>query len=270
MVCSSAARKTANYLRCHICSGSFPPGSFIRQAPGLIVSSPELTFLQMAAEFSAIDLVALGFELCGAYRLDKDAEPERGFRNDQPLTSARKLRAFIDRATGARGLKNARWVLRYLADGSASPMETIVTMLLTLPYRLGGYHLPVPRLNHPVAATIHNQQGLKKLRYYSDLYWPDRKLAVEYDSNAYHTRADLRTNDHIRRNILSTAGISVITVSWGQASDLVAFHELAEVLSKQLRKRMRCPVPEFNIRAVHLRDQLLPRSMSSSDCGEQG
>jgi len=96
LVADGNARKVRHNIYCHTCSKEFPGGSFVQTDTGLIVSSPELCFLQMADELSFVDLVKLGFEICGSFRPDK----KKGFRNEQPLTSAAKLKAYIDKAVG--------------------------------------------------------------------------------------------------------------------------------------------------------------------------
>jgi hypothetical protein len=71
---NTGVRRTTATLRRHICSQPLPTGSLIQISPELIVASPELCFLQMASELSLLDLVGLGFEFCGTYRLDKQNE----------------------------------------------------------------------------------------------------------------------------------------------------------------------------------------------------
>ena len=260
LVGGSNARKDAAALRCHVSSGRYSRGSFVRGDRGLIVSSPELCFIQMASELSLVDLVVLGFEFCGRYRLDKKAAPEIGFRKDQPLTSTAKLRSYVERASGLKGLKNAQKALRFIADGSESPMETVLALLLTLPYRLGGYGFPMPLLNPTIDIEIAGRKTPRKQHYRFDLYWPSEQVDVEYDSDAFHALPEKLTKDSNRRNTLVSAGISVITVSRGQIMNIAGTHKVAKELGKTLRRRLKCPMPEFNAHRLALRNQLLPRS----------
>ena len=265
LVGSSNARKANHNLHYHVSAGEFPYGSFIRMDSGLTVSSPELCFLQMASELSLLDLVALGYEFCGSYRLNGESAKGKGFCKNLPLTSIGSLNSYIARSVGLKGCKNALKALRLIADGSASPMETILTMLLTLPYRLGGYGFPKPLLNYhiemPVSAK--NPTGKSK-NYYCDLYWPVEKVDVEYDSDAYHTGSNRITKDAIRRNAISSIGITVVTVSRKQVDDALKVRELAEVLSRLLGKRLQYPIKEFTHRSAKLLDQLLPELPLSS------
>ena len=224
------------------------------------MSSPELCFVQMATELSLVDLVLLGFEFCGGYRLDKVREPERGFSDGPPLTSVTKLDTFIRKTPGLKGHKNAQRALGFIADGSASPMETILTMLLTLPYRLGGYGFPMPQLNCPIEVVATSRGFQTKRTFKGDLYWSDERVDVEYDSDAYHAAHERIDPDAKRRNALIAGGVKVITVTKAQTMSFSAMCKLVAELSKLLKKRLQYPVPEFYQQNLDLRKQLLGRS----------
>ena len=72
-------RMTAD-LRPHVWSGPIPSRSFIELEPGVFLSTPAFTFLQMATELSLIELVQLGMMLCGFYSSD----PSFGSRASNP------------------------------------------------------------------------------------------------------------------------------------------------------------------------------------------
>ena len=55
--------------------------------------------------------------------------------------------AFLDSVGKVNGKAKAKRALKYVIDGSLSPMETMVYMLLCLPVMLGGYGLPKPEMN---------------------------------------------------------------------------------------------------------------------------
>ena len=258
LVGSENARKVSKRYTSHISSGQFPSGSFIKAVPGLIVSSPELCFIQMASELSLIKLIMLGFELCGTYRLDPANEPERGFRDDQPLTSVAKLDTYVAKATGLKGRTKARRALRYIADNSASPMETALAMLLTLPYQLGGYGFPMPLLNCRIDIKTDVRRAANKSRLYCDLYWPDMQVDVEYDSDTYHAKPDRIAKDATRRNALISVGVNVITVSRRQIVNTGELRKVAEVLGKLLGKRLQYP-KKFLMQHALLRQELFGR-----------
>ncbi|MCL2332838.1 MAG: hypothetical protein FWC54_05080 [Actinomycetia bacterium] len=257
LVGSDNARKSTRKLCCHICSGTFPLGSFIRIDEGSVVSSPELCFVQMASALTLVELVQFGFELCGKYRLDAGHDSNRGFRDDDPLTSVAQLERYISKASGMRGRKNAQTALRYMADNSASPMETILTMLLTLPYRLGGFGFSMPLLNCPVRIRGDANKAPGRASYYCDLYWPEEQVDVEYDSDSYHLTSGQITKDSKRRNALFKAGATVVSVTKGQIQNRAELRKVAKLLSDYLEKRLVYPLPEFETRHAMLHRQLL-------------
>ena len=229
---------------------------------GLIVSSPELCFVQMAGELPFAELVALGYELCGSYRIDKDNTDGKGFREELPLTNAAGLRSYAAKAAGLKGLNNSKQALNFIIDRSASPMETILAMMLTLPYRYGGYGFSKPQLNYRIEVPTNFGKAAGKnglTVYYCDLYWNDKQVDVEYDSDAFHASSEQIFKDAVRRNALTKTGVTVITVSRKQIFEKESFRELAETLAKLLGKRLKCAGKDFRICQNKLRLQLLPR-----------
>lgn len=217
------------------------------------MSTPEFCFLQMANRLSLARLIMLGYELCGTYVLvDKGPAPRR----DAPLTTVAKLRTFIEGTSNARGRKKALRALRYVLDRSASPMESALAMLLCLPYGLGGYGLPEPRLNYRVDVPPSFRAMADRKHCVCDLCWPESKLAAEYDSELHHVDPERRESDARRRSTLITLGFTVVTVSKGQVMDSGAFNRLAHQLAKRLGKRLRYVDPGYTRAHLELRAEL--------------
>jgi len=247
-------------MKQHVFTGSIPVDGFIEAEEGLMVSSPEFCFLQLAGEFALAELIELGYELCGEYAMPVAGEqkaPERGFYNRQALTNTKKLDAFIANASGVKGCKNARRATRYLLDESASPMETKLSMLLTLPYKLGGFGLIPPVLNSRIIPSKAARKTSDKNYYSLDLFWPDYNLAVEYDSDLFHTGSQHITNDSKKRNTLVSMGVVVITVTKQQLFSSSEFEKVARILAGLLGKRLQFKNLEFAVTHRELRDQLL-------------
>lgn len=239
-------RRVSPLVRSHVLSASLPQGSIIRVDDRLLVSSPELCFMQLANTLAESKLIKLGLELCGTYSLpgpharslDSDLAG-KGFYERPALTTLKKLDALLSRMNGVRGKRQAAQALRCLANGSASPMETILTMLLTLPNRLGGYGFPLPELNALIVPAKTAKHSVSKSFYSCDLFWPDLNLAVEYDSDSHHASAERIANDSKRRNSLSLLGITVITVTNQQVRNKVEFERVAKQLAVNLGIRLR-------------------------------
>lgn len=254
-------------VKCHIWKAPDRSKSFVRAGDGLFISSPEACFLQMATCLHVVDLVRFGFELCGSYAIDSEAED--GFRKRPAITSASRLRRFADAMTGRSGCKNARRAAGVIVDGSASPRETTLTMLLCLPRSMGGYGLPFPVLNHRVA-TGRFLQGAGSAFRVCDLYWNDARLAVEYDSDAYHTGSERIARDSKRRSELELAGIAVISVTNEQVLDAREVDIIAQLIERRLAGRRDSRRADLLARRFELRRRLLIGGSADTMEGEGG
>ena len=219
---------------------SLPASSFVDAGPGFLVSTPEFCFLQMAREMTVAQLVQLGLELCGTYAL---AENGPAISREAPLTTAAKLRAFVEAAAGAPGRATALRATRYLLDGSASAMETLLALLLYLPNNLGGYGLKKPKLNYrvDVPASLHELAARRDCL--CDLCWPEANLAVEYDSRLHHSEPGRQSSDARRRSTLIAPGFTVITVFPGHITDSGTFNRLARQAAALPRPRVHPQAP---------------------------
>ena len=234
---SRSSRRHKGLFDCLLCSSTLPRGSFVRISDRLLVSSPELCFLQMARSLSIGKLVCLGLELCGVYASHDSISNDMA--SCVPIASPSLLRSFIERAGSLRGTQPALRSLPFVQSRSASPMESAVLALLCLPYRLGGYGIPLPTLNHPISTRSGNVGFLNSQDYYvCDLYWPDARLAVEYDSDLAHTGSHRIARDSRRRNEIQSMGITVVTITKAQAYSLSEFDMVAHQIARHLGKRI--------------------------------
>lgn len=143
---------------------------------GLRVTSPEQTFLDLAAGLPLVDLVVLGDTLVKA----KATTPE-------------KLVAAAD-AVRSRGAKRARRAAALVRTGVDSPMETRVRLLMVLA------GLPEPIVNY----EVRNEHD--RVVYRIDLSFPDLKLAIEYDGRHHIEREKQWSQDLCRREDLEGDG----------------------------------------------------------------
>lgn len=234
--CKANMRKSQN-LSPRIWSGKHPSRSFCKIAQGLYVSTPEATFLQLGKESSLIQLITIGYELCGSYGLS--AQSDSGFLRREPRSNPQLIERYLEKCDGIHGVKAAKRASSYIAKGSASPMESLLSMLLCLPPSLGGFGLPRPELNFPIET---NEGGIVMRR--CDLYWPDQRFALEYDSDTFHSDASKLHLDSSRRSTLEKAGVHVVSVTKNQVFDRGQLFNLATIVSKRLGKRL-SPTP-FN------------------------
>ncbi|MCL2750469.1 MAG: endonuclease domain-containing protein [Coriobacteriia bacterium] len=259
MVGTTTAKRKSQMVKAHIASAPLPEGSIVDVGEGLLVVSAELCFFQLVKRLPFSKVLRLGLEFCGKYSLpandaakeDPDIK-EDGFKKRPALTSVERLSSFLDRSEGVLNQRQLQGLLRYIGNGSASPMESKLLILLTLPYRHGGFGLPLPELDAPVepgkiarnnsGKKVYNNLTKDNKNYRCDFYWRDLKLAVEYDSDKHHLRSKQKAEDSKKKNYLLSKGVHVITVSKLQAqSDLeverVAL-QLAARHDRQLKHRM--------------------------------
>lgn len=197
----------------------------------------------------------LGFELCGTYSLSR--KNSHGFTARAPLTTPSSLLAHLETKEGQYGIKQARRALSYVMPNSASPRETATAMLLCLPYALGGYRLENPSLNYQIPLDKQARKIANKRFYVCDLYWPEAKLDVEYESDCFHTGSERIASDSKRRNALSFKGITVVSITRKQMNNYVEFDKVAHIIAHHIGKRIRPRSASFDTRQLELRATVL-------------
>lgn len=225
-------RGRSDLLSCHVWRGPLPDGAFASLDADTHVASPAFCFLQMASVLPVARLALLGLELCGTYA--PDPASAEGFRRRDPLSTRGELAGFAEAMGDARGVKKARRALGFVADGAASPMESAVVALLCAPRSLGGYGFALPRLNGPVELAGDPRAVAGFPRFRCDLLWPEHRLAVEYDSDIFHTGSDRIARDSERRNALSYLGITVVSVIRRQVMSLAGMDRVARLLAQRM------------------------------------
>jgi len=241
MVSTPAAKRRTHKLKTHVFTKSLPEGSIIAEGNGLFVSSPELCFFQMDSELPFAKHLELGLELCGSYALPVMgvSTAERHLYNRRQLANKERLIVFLSRMEGVFGQRRLMRVLQYLADNSASPRETTLYLLLTLPYRHGGYGFPMPVLNAKIRPAKTAKETSSKTFFRCDLYWPDLDVAVEYDSDRIHLTPQQIASDAMKRNSLIAMGVTVITVTNRQITSTMGFERVAKQLAVSMGRRLR-------------------------------
>lgn len=240
------ARFRNNGKLVHSCQCNLPISALtIRN--GKTVSSPELVFLELAGKLSLHRLILLGLQLCShSPNHPSDA-----------ITTKQKLQTFLNKTSRHRGHRKALRAVKYVENGSASIMESIAYMILTLPHDLGGYGLSGAVFNHEIKLKNEAQIRLGKSRCITDLYYRQVKLAVEYDSFTYHSTPSDQGKDMVRSAVLERQGIDVMHLSTIQLYNKDACKDFAYNLAARLGKRMQIRAKRFNEMHTILRE-LLP------------
>ena len=216
---------------------------------------PEALMMELGRHLDDTSLLMLGFELCGTYRIDPAYEA--GFARCEPLATPGSVQRALDECSGAHGTARLRHVLPHLTGGSASPMETALALLAGLPRRDGGLGAPKPLLNHRIDPGRRWRSSADRGHYACDLYWPDRRVALEYDSDLFHTGGERISGDARRRGALQAMGVTVLTATRGQLYRRRDFLRLMEALRRALRLRSRASGRDHVERQERLRRLVL-------------
>lgn len=262
IVGDSTSRRSPAHVKCILWGGCSISSSFAKITKGIYVATPEACFLQLANTLPLVDLVKIGFELCGNYALNPCSD--QGFTQRGPLTSTKSLERYINKAAGIVGVKRARQALRHIADGSASPAEANLTMLLCLPTSMGGFGLPLPSLNERIELKRRASRLTTKSYFKCDMYWADIKTAIEYDSDQWHSEEQRRAHDATRRNALESTGIMVITATKAHLYDARETERIALIVARKLKRYHRSTQ-----RGILAKRHALRKALLGATAGEQ-
>lgn len=297
-------RSSGRAARFHVWSGTLPARSLVQVCPGLLVSGPELVVIQLCsaqgkldalldAHVSAVhaeaDLLAdLGLddspvidhplewerirrlvaatmvacEFMGTYRLGGAAAPVT--YRVRPLMSADSLVCAIAEVGEFQGTRRARRVCGLALEGSASPMETSLALMLTLPIDFGGFGLGHPQLNH--ALDVSEFRGTLSDRdvVTPDFLWQGEGMgsgvALEYDSDEFHaaTGGARLGQDAVRANILASLGYCVLRATPETVRTLSGMTLLASQVAHALGVELAETTPLQDLRRRKLYVQLMP------------
>ncbi len=203
-------------------------GAVLPPDTGIFASTPEFCFVQMAARSSNLELAELGYKLCA-----------RRDNAGAPLTTPAHLLAFAQKADNMTGAKKARRIAKWLLANARSEEQTHIALLAHLPRSLGGMGTKTPLLDQRIAApdVVARLIGARTLE--PDLYWPDARIALEYDSR--HTGNANASSDLAARKTSAyrMLSIEVILLDRGSLDDADALRETFEHINRKTGTRLK-------------------------------
>ena len=247
LVDREARRKPNERFICKTHS-NLPPRSVIKVCEEVSVVCPELLFLELASSIEKtpredllkgeVALALVGFELCGTYLLSNEGQcgsvqekMRKGFANThQSLTNKERIEKYIANCGRLDGVASARRALEIIQEGSHSPMESSLFMLLCGPRSHGGMGFPRGLLNYRVKTS----RGQRLI----DLAWPHFGVGIEYLGRNYHGISEVERDDR-RRNEIGGEGVTIFNVRYEDLAQPYRFKQLVEVLSKSTGVRVR-------------------------------
>ncbi len=230
----------------HSCKLDLPDNAVIFRN-GKMIASPELLFVEFASKLSIQRLILLGLQLC--------SHPHG--RPSEAITTKQKLETFLTKTSGYWGHRKAIRAVKYVENGSASIMESLTYMILALPHALGGYGLGGAVFNHEIRLLGEAKMRLGQDFCFVDIYYKHKKVGVEYESYAFHSKPSDLGKDAVRSSVLQRKGIGMMHLSTIQLYDRDACRDFAYNLAARLRKRIHIRTKKFDEMHNQLR-QLLP------------
>lgn len=255
-VVATEKREFINRVRvsCRVASTKFPRDSIFSVDRGLSTLSPECCFVRLGSMLSFPELAKAGNLLCSSFFFDSFGG--LGKRNEA-ITSHDRIFRLIHASSRAKGIKNARRAIRFVADGAASPPEIDSFLLLCLPVMCGGYGCPLPEFNGWVKLAPDIARDLGQENCCCDLLWRDKKCAVEYTSELHHTGYRKQSMDEMRRAALEAMGYRVFLLTKPQLYNQLAFEGFARAVMRNLGKRLPRQSAEYQATQYGLRQNLL-------------
>lgn len=299
IVSAQATRSSGAKARFHVWSGVLPRDALLLVTNDLLVSGPEFVIVQLCSAQGKLDalldahvaavraeaelaasvdsadtaidhplrwesirrLVAatvVACEFAGTYRLGVGSG-STAYRAPRIMEAA-GLGRFTEEAGKSQGTLRARRAGELMLEGSASPMETVLALMLTLPVDFGGYGLEKPLLNQ--AIDVRHLKGTLSDRdeVVPDFLWPAQRVALEYDSDEFHVRrgkGQLK-RDATRANILTAMGYRVFRVTPQTVRSLPGLSLLARQIARALDVEPMETTPLQGLRRSKLFMQLMP------------
>lgn len=195
----------------------------------IYIASPELACFQLTQKLPMHRLMLLEMEFCGTYALNLNSNI--GFASKLlPITNIDKLSKATEDLNGkyVGNVKKARYVLKWIAENSASPYESKLFLLLCGPRKLGFMQIKKLDLNAKITLSENGAKicGCKYIR--PDLSSALKKLAIEYDSKQWHENVEQNQNDKARTLALQHDGWKVITIVPSEIQNYQTFLTIAK------------------------------------------
>ncbi|WP_288734735.1 hypothetical protein [uncultured Enorma sp.] len=222
-------RVRSRHLVCHVHGGIVGGENVVPVARGLLSVEDALCFTQAATWMDRRALIEFGYELCGRYYLPF-GQP---YAEHDPYASKLELSQGVARFRGTRGVTAARTALASVFDGSRSPMETALAMMVTAPRSLGGLAYRHVSLNHRIDVPRAFSRCTSSTYYEIDLFSPTRSVGVEYDGEA-HGETSRRGHDAERLNVLSLMGYDMKVLTSVQFAHQLNMHRAMNAVAQSL------------------------------------
>lgn len=223
-------------FRFHVLGGRSWDGLLVHAAPDVYVADEPLCFVQAATWMSELELLEYAFELVGDY---EQLLGENGWTYiERPRRHTKvTLAADLDGLSGVRGVARARRALGRACEGSRSPMETALAMMVVAPRSAGGLGYAGIVMNERVDVPRELRRHYSSPYFELDVYAPRHGVGLEYDGDD-HARLDRRTHDVDRASALGDMGYEVRNVTARHFSRQLELHRVLAWFADRLHLRI--------------------------------
>lgn len=221
-------RVRSRWFTCHAFGNTIGHARLVHLAPEVFVVDEATCFVQAASWMTSLELVEYGFELCGDY-----AVPDRGTYVERraPVTHA-ELATCCAVHPGVTGSKQTRRALHVIRDGSRSPMETALAMMVGCDRSVGGLGFRAFDLNVRVDMPPERKTMTSSPYFEIDLLARGRKDGAEYDGSD-HTQPERRAHDAERLAALTSMGYRIVTLTQAQFASQLKLHRALNAIARQ-------------------------------------
>ena len=258
-------RFSGSLFKPHLLTREAPPGAFWQTEHGFEVASPEFTLLNLATMTEPYELLMAAYELCSTFAVFKpceraQAQLDEAIRlklidrddgwervNDtnnsptdlwkrEPLTNTAKLKEFMVKATGMRGIKRLPWTIDRMSGITASPFEAQTSMLLSMPRNEGGWSIPIQN-NVRIPLTGDAKKLHDATCAYADILietgTDSLGLVIECQGRSVHDSEQAALSDAERATALTSMGYDVIQITYKQIESQASANSIAKLIHKK-------------------------------------
>ena len=197
LVSKSEQRLRVKGVKCLYRTGIYPEGSFVDLGKGIVMSGPELLFVELARTMDPVAHLLLGMELCGRFSRDAEQPQNGGITYDvRPVTNVERLRTFAQKAHWIRGAELALNTIDHIVENAWSPMEALLAARIVQEPDDLGYDLWPIDLNPRQELGEHLARLSDVESRVPDIMFRGTKVGLNYDGE-----------DHFRLRSIARAAI---------------------------------------------------------------
>lgn len=259
LIPNNAVQHNLQGYKFHRIKYKIPKGSFLKLDENIYISSPEFMFCQLAETCSWEQLALIGMEICGRYSIDPQ-DSGNFVNNCMPITTPKKISNYIKLLkkdnSYIHGLRNAEFVATLLSSNSYSPQESRLFIILTAPHKVGGFGIKNLVLNQSVSLSKESVEICGQDIIFPDISNPDKRIAIEYDSDTFHDDTNQNRRDKLRINALKHDKWNVFNFVTSQIHSKESFFNMAIDILKANGQESRIRNKSFNAKFNELYNNL--------------